>query len=100
MQSSWEIVKDASETIKRLWRNEFYGNIKESMPSSKTDSVAFEWFVVLFLAITLAGYCSIYSLSIIIFAFVSMIFVFILETVDSCINAVKKIKGETERNDD
>lgn len=100
MQSSWEIVKDASETVKRLWRNEFYWNIKESMPSSKTDSVAFEWFIVLFLTITLAGYCSIYSLSIIIFAFVSVIFVFILETVDSCINAVKKIKGETERNDD
>ena len=97
MQNSWEIVKDTSETIKRLWINEFYGNIKESMPSSKTDSVAFEWFVVLFLAISLAGYCSIYSLSIITFAFVSVIFVFILEAVDFCINAVKKIKGETER---
>lgn len=97
MQSSWEIVKDTSETIKRLWINEFYGNIKESMPSSKTDSVAFEWFVVIFLAISLAGFCSIYSLSIITFAFVSVLFVFILEAVDFCINAVKKIKGETER---
>ena len=97
MQSSLEIVKDTSETIKRLWINEFYGNIKESMPSSKTDSVAFEWFVVIFLAISLAGYCSIYSLSIITFAFVSVLFVFILEAVDFCINAVKKIKGETER---
>lgn len=97
MQSSWEIVKDTSETIKRLWINEFYRNIKESMPSSKTNSVAFEWFVVIFLAISLAGCCSIYSLSIITFAFVSMLFVFILEAVDFCINAVKKIKGETER---
>ena len=97
MQSSWEIIKDTSETIKRLWRNEFYGNIKESMPSSKTDSVAFEWFVVFFLAISLAGYCSIYSLSIITFAFVSVLFVFILEAVDFCINTVKKIKGETGR---
>lgn len=97
MQSSWEIVKNASETIKRLWKNEFYGNIKESMPSSKTDSVAFEWFVVLFLTITLAGYCSIYSLSIITFAFASALFVFILEAVDFCI---KKIKREVERNDD
>lgn len=104
MQDILGIIKDVCKTLKTLWKDEFYENLKEIAPITahikKKSNPALEWCIFIFLEVVFVAVLIVSSLAIILFSSVCLIGIFILKTVDSCINTVKKIKGKTERNDD
>lgn len=104
MQDILKIIKDVCKTLKTLWKDEFYENLKEIAPTkahiNKESNPALEWFMFIFIEVVFVAILIVASLAIILFSSVCLIGIFILEIINFCINAVKKIKGETGRNDD
>ena len=104
MQDILGIIKDVCKTLKTLWKDEFYENLKEIAPITahikKESNPALEWCIFIFLEVVLAAVVIVSSLAIILFSSVCLIGIFILEIINFCIAPIKKIKGEVERNDD